>query len=224
MQDKSSTVASVMSAFFPGLGHLYIGRARRGLLYLLAAEVLCFVLGQFGAFGTYLGFVLFYLIHSVWVFLIYDSYVLARQNPKPATRWYMNTFSYVSYALLFMFVSGLFGAYRSTLFGFDIVPMADDSMSPVISKDDLVLIDVKAYKNRMPSVGEAVLIPGRENQNVRRVKSVAEDTVELVSDDGQTTQDTGSVAVDTIIGQATSVIFSPSSFRIGGRVTLETVP
>lgn len=201
-----------MNAFVPGLGHLYVARARRAIVCLAVVEVICLVLGQFGLFGSYLGFMLFYALHAAWLWLVYDSYRLAKKTPKPPLKWYMNRVYYALYAIAFLSASTFLAEYRSPIFGFDIVAMPDDSMTPAIAKDDLVLIDTKAYRHGDPAPGEAVLVRDSGNLTVRRVKSVDLDSVELVADDPNTLQANGSVNFSSLEGRASTVIFSVRFF------------
>lgn len=68
---RSEDLALPMSLFITGLGHIYVGKAGKGVA-LLIAQILCSALGVITLF-TWVGSVI------LWFYGMYDSYALAKQ-------------------------------------------------------------------------------------------------------------------------------------------------
>src|SRR5438128_12415558 len=92
----SPWVTALLTALTPGLGHLYIGQARRGItlfvLVMIADTLLMFammgVLARFWMFATSL-----VLLIGLWLFILFDAVTRARRMPASETqgqnRWTM---------------------------------------------------------------------------------------------------------------------------------------
>jgi signal peptidase I len=213
---RSPVRASALNAIIPGLGHLYVGRAKRAILMLVGMEGISVVLGQFGLFASYAGLLLFYLIHGVWIYLIYDSFALAKRSPDAAPKWYMHKVWYAFYAVVFLVVSTLLGAYRAELYGFDLYPVRDDLMAPTLAQDDLVLVDAKAYRGAGPGPGDVVVIDfGDQGLELRRVKSADSEGAEVAVDDPTAVQYDGYISLTSIRGRVTGVVFSSKGTPFG---------
>src|SRR5207237_713879 len=80
----SPLVAALLTVLTPGLGHLYIGQARRGItlfvLVMIADTLLMFammgVLARFWMFATCL-----LLLLALWLFILFDAVTRARRMP-----------------------------------------------------------------------------------------------------------------------------------------------
>ncbi len=214
VEKRSPLVAGTLNAVIPGLGHLYVGRAKRALSLLIGVEAFCIALGQFNIFGTYAGFLLFYTLHSVVLYLIFDAGRIAKKSPQPAPKPYMSNFHYIAYAIAFLVLSTVLGMYRADIYGFDLFAMPDDAMAPTMVKDDVVLVDTRIYRSSKPKAGDTVLISDTTGQTVRRVMSVDFETVEIAADDTNTLQGSGTINQSTIIGRVSQVLFSPRIFNM----------
>src|SRR5437016_10306196 len=90
----SPWLAALLTVLTPGLGHLYIGQARRGItlfvLVMIADTLLMFammgVLARFWMFATS-----FALLVGLWSFIVLDAVMRARRTPASAlqsqNRW-----------------------------------------------------------------------------------------------------------------------------------------
>ena len=80
----SPWVAALLTVLTPGLGHLYIGQARRGItlfiLILIADTLLMFammgVLARFWMFA-----ISFMLLVGLWLYIVFDAIRRARRTP-----------------------------------------------------------------------------------------------------------------------------------------------
>jgi len=89
IRDKSAGVAVVLSFFFMGLGQIYVGKIKRGLLLLMAdvglgvvvSIVVIFWLTEYDAAATLLAVlvIISVLMFVLWVWNLFDAYKLANQ-------------------------------------------------------------------------------------------------------------------------------------------------
>ena len=98
----SPWVAVLLSVLTPGLGHLYIGQARRGLMFfvlvMIADTLLMFammgVLARFWMFAVSLAMLL-----GLWLFILVEAGVRAWRmhdfRPRPYNRWQVYAAAFV---------------------------------------------------------------------------------------------------------------------------------
>jgi TM2 domain-containing membrane protein YozV len=77
MTEKSPAIAMILSFLFTGVGIIYLGNAKKGLM-LLAIGILCNILGMF-----ILGF-LHYISILTWIVSLYLTYKESQiERPEP---------------------------------------------------------------------------------------------------------------------------------------------
>ena len=90
------------------------------------------------------------------------------------------------------------------------VRVVDESMVPTLRPGDRLLVDLGAYRGRLPSPGEVVVAPdpqGRVRWLVKRVTAVnpTAGTIELAGDTGGPSRDSrsfGPVPIGSVLGRA----------------------
>ena len=179
--------AATLAALLPGLGHLYCGEVRRGILWmgasvgLMILATICLMLnpGRAGLAWA-MGFVAADFI--VMFVCVVQSWRLAKRRGdgyqlQDYNRWYV-------YAILFVVscvgtAVGISFVLRERVVQAFVVP--EGSMSPTIMPGQKVIARVGAYLDRDPERGEVVIFrqPGnRRRFFIKRVVAVAGDTVE----------------------------------------------
>jgi TM2 domain-containing membrane protein YozV/ribosomal protein L40E len=68
--EKSPFIAAILSFLIAGVGEMYVGKMRRGIVILLAAAILAAISMGIGYF-------------VIWLLSIYDAYKLAKGEPSP---------------------------------------------------------------------------------------------------------------------------------------------
>ncbi len=86
------------------------------------------------------------------------------------------------------------------------------SMEPTASSGDFLLVNPRAYRNERPRPGDVVIARHPHVQSrmiTKRVMNVADERVELVSDnldEGQDSRDFGLLPLSLVCGQVTCII------------------
>ncbi len=75
----------ILLAIFPGIigiwgiGHMYAGQVKRGIVFLVCGLLLGFVAGFISVFSGGIGSFLFTLVFAVFIFQIFDAYRTAKK-------------------------------------------------------------------------------------------------------------------------------------------------
>src|SRR4051812_48049102 len=148
---RSRVVAGLLSLIAPGVGHLYIGRRRRGLILLallLAVQPLLLVAAFFlppAAIAIWgYGALLFAAMAGLHLFVLVDAVRLARRGESLRPRWY----SYIA-AIAAVWVSlaaiSLAGAAVRPLLPWRTFSIPSSSMQPTLRLGEWVLGDARYF-------------------------------------------------------------------------------
>ena len=161
----STWVTALLTVLTPGLGHLYLGQARRGIalfvLVMIADTLLLFammgVLARFWLFAISLA-----LLVALWLFILGDAITQARRlRSQPVhsyNRWPAYVGAFVLACLVFAApciyglhakASGQLGYFRATA----------ASMAPTLRAGEYFLADSTYYRNRQPSAARLRFTP-----------------------------------------------------------------
>jgi signal peptidase I len=185
---RRALAAVLLSMVAPGLGHLYCGRAARGLVLV----VLSVSLGPLGMFGflpvssrfatpALAAFAAFALL---WVWATVDAARTARKigadyELKDFNRWYV----YLVLALLAVPAAAGWASFiRHSLLEAFRVPTR--SMAPSIRPGDVVLADKTAFREGPVRRGDVVIFPNpnqRHQAHIKRVVALPGDTVAMAN-------------------------------------------
>lgn len=177
-QGPSPWVAALLTVLTPGLGHIYIGQARRGVtlffLVIIADTLLVFalmgVLARFWMFAISLG-----LLLGLWLYIIIDASTRAYRMSEHPRRSY-NTWQVYTGAFLLAWVitavpfsyatlaksSGQLGYFRATA----------ASMAPTLQTGEYFLADATFYRGRQPSRGEVAVYVHPKQPDLHYIKRI----------------------------------------------------
>ena len=177
-QGPSPWVAALLTVLTPGLGHIYIGQARRGVtlffLVIIADTLLVFalmgVLARFWMFAISLG-----LLLGLWLYIIIDASTRAYRMSEHPRRSY-NTWQVYAGAFLLAWVitaipfsyatlaksSGQLGYFRATA----------ASMAPTLETGEYFLADATFYRGRQPSRGEVAVYVHPKQPDLHYIKRI----------------------------------------------------
>jgi signal peptidase I len=171
-------VAALLTVLTPGLGHIYVGQAKRGiglfLLVMVADTLLMFalmgVLARFWMFAVSLA-----LLLGLWLFILVDATLRAyrmHEHPhKPYNKWQVYAGAFVLAWLITAIPciyasnaksSGQLGYFRATA----------ASMAPTLRSGEYFLADATYYRNRQPSRGEVAVYVHPKQADLHYIKRI----------------------------------------------------
>jgi len=182
----SPLVAALLTVLTPGLGHLYIGQARRGItlfvLVMIADTLLMFammgVLARFWMFAISLA-----LLLGLWLFIIIDASSRASRIVERPQRGYTRRSIYTVACVLAWLITFTLWFYASNakasghLGYFNAISA---SMAPTLQRGEYFLADATYYRGRLPSRGDVVVYvhPKQPDQHwIRRIGAVEGDRI-----------------------------------------------
>lgn len=121
------------------------------------------------------------------------------------------------YAVLFFAVYEL-APSKQQLLGYETFSMPKSYMAPTIAKGETFMVNTRAYTDQPIGVGDVIVIKdGNEQKFVRRVKSVAQNGIDVSVDDTTWTGDSrnAQVSQSSVVGKTTYIWFSTEFSRIG---------
>jgi signal peptidase I len=157
LKKRNPVIAGLLSLVFPGLGHVYVGEARRGLVMLGAAYLLILLLGAGGMLSRLWGYgAMVALLIALPPGAVIDSVLLARRRgavtPKPYNKWYV----YAAGALLLLAIPNLVASNRGLLLGYETYRHAAGGMQPTLLPGDYFLADTRGYPGARPARGDII--------------------------------------------------------------------
>ncbi len=177
-QRPSPWIATLLTLLTPGLGHIYIGQARRGItlfVLVLGADILLMfalmgVLARFWMFAVSLA-----LLLGLWFFIVVDAALrAARMHDHPHQRYnrwpvYAGAFvlAWLVTAIPCVYAanakaSGQLGYFRATA----------ASMAPTLHAGEYFLADATYYHSHQPSRGDVAVYVHPKQAGLHYIKRI----------------------------------------------------
>jgi len=174
----SPWVTALLTALTPGLGHIYIGQARRGImlfiLVMIADMLLMFammgVLARFWMFAVSLA-----LLVGLWLYIMVDAvsraYRMRDYPPHRYNRWTTYAGAFVLACLIFAgpCIYALQPKSSSQLLWLNAIT---PSMEPTLRMGEYFLADATYYRSRHPSRGEVAVYVDPKQEQVHYIKRI----------------------------------------------------
>ena len=184
----SPWVTALLTALTPGLGHLYIGQARRGMtlfiLVIIADTLLMFammgVLARFWMFAVSLA-----LLVGLWLYIMVDAISRAyRMQDFPHQRYGRWTTYAGAFVLACLIFAGpcIYAVHAKASGRLLWLNATSASMEPTLRLDEYFLADATYYRTRHPSRGEvAVYVHPKQEQlhYIKRIVAIEGDRVAI---------------------------------------------
>jgi signal peptidase I len=182
----SPLIAALLSFIVPGLGHLYLGQARRGLL-LFALVVVAGTALMFSLMGVLARFwmlsVSCMLLLGLWIYVLIDAAARAYRTPeyprKRYNRWQVYLAAGVC-AWLVNLAPFVYAAHARAIGQLGWFRASTMSMEPTLRAGEYFLANVRFYRNHQPSRGDVVVyVPAQQPSRhyTRRVVAVEGDRI-----------------------------------------------
>ncbi|MEA2930960.1 MAG: signal peptidase [Hyphomicrobiales bacterium] len=161
---RSRLLAGVLSFIAPGVGHLYVGRPRRGLVLFLTLLALQFVVvaGAFMVPPTFravvsFGFAILAVAAAVFLFTIVDAVRLAnRGGGAPPPRWYVGAGAVIAVWIAFFAASEL-NAVAKTQMPWRNFSIPSASMEPTLHVGEWIIADMRHFEKHAPARGDLAI-------------------------------------------------------------------
>lgn len=182
-------LAGLLSFLTSGLGQVYCGRLKRGIVFSVITLLLAFILIHSVLFVAHLPhlFFLVVMLHLIIIsllidlFIIVDAIILANKykdnyQPKSYNKWYVYLIVILIAELI---LSPVLKSYRKNVIQSCIMP--SESMAPTILKGDFIFVDATAYRSKSPKQGDVIVFASPEHRKefTKRVIGIPGDTVEI---------------------------------------------
>jgi signal peptidase I len=184
----SPWVAGLLTVLAPGLGHIYLGEARRGItlfiLVMIADTLLMFammgVLARFWMFAVSLS-----LLAGLWLYILIDAVRRAyrlRDYPHPSPkRWTIYAGAFVIACLVFA-APCIYAVHAQASGQLLVLNAVTPSMEPTLRVGEYFLADATYYRTRSPSRGDVVVyLHPKQDQlyYIKRIVAVEGDRIAI---------------------------------------------
>ena len=161
MKKRIPAVALLFSIIAPGLGQIYNGQCKKGILFYAVGLA---ILLSYSVAGLYFYGYIFYLIISVgWlIFVLVDAAVTAGRLKQLELHNYHKWYIYLTIALIFHFVT--FGV-KGSFVGIKAYSFPSGSMRETLQKGDWLQVNKFAYGVRNPFTNKVWLTAGKPRRN-----------------------------------------------------------
>jgi signal peptidase I len=174
----SPWVTALLTALTPGLGHLYLGQARRGVtlfvLVIIADTLLMFammgVLARFWMFAVSLA-----LLVGLWLYIMGDAILRAhRMRDFPHQRYNRWTTYAGAFVLACLIFAGpcVYAVHAKSSGRLLWLNVASPSMEPTLRLGEYFLADATYYRSRHPSRGEVAVYVHPKQEQVHYIKRI----------------------------------------------------
>ena len=134
-----AAIAGALNFLTPGMGHLFLGRARRFFIPFSGFVLAVLGLSQTGLISTLQGFArLAALLIGLCLFGIVDGVVLGARSGRDASRWYSRWFVLLGWFASFQVLAFYWDGVRDWL-GYGVYRMPGAYMRPTLTPGDIIL-------------------------------------------------------------------------------------
>jgi signal peptidase I len=172
---KRHLIAALFSAVVPGVGQLFLGQRRKGLILLLVLGVVFIGFWPARLLRFYAGFVLLY---CGWIILYLYSACNAqlarnRQTGVRASKWWLVAVIPIATVSL-----SLLGQAVTRASGFRSFTVPSPSMERTILKGDPIVADMWYYQSRPPVRQDVIVFKKEGTFFIKRVIAVGDDIIQ----------------------------------------------
>ena len=191
-RERKPLFALALSFFLTGLGQLYNGKPRKGILFFVASLIVPLLFFQLSVVGPNLILIVFLVLSlasdfGIFVWAARDAWKQAKRMEKNyKLKFYNRLYAYILLVIVLnLFAFGLIVNGKKICFFALPYRMQTGSMAPTILPGDLIIVDKRidhASKNLGLKRGELVVFRYPRNKNIHfimRIVGLPGDKVEL---------------------------------------------
>lgn len=167
-----------LSILSPGLGQIYNGQPKKGVLLFSMMLLFLFIAGIFRLATYFYGLVAIALIElSLFIYIITDAIIYAKRQkeyvPKSYNKWYFHL-------LFFLAIFGIRSVFNAPrLLGIANFHIPSQGNEPTIHFGDLVVADNRVYQYQSPKYGDIITYNTPNGIYCFRVAGLPNDRLEI---------------------------------------------
>lgn len=183
---RNPFISGVLSLFFTGIGQIYNGQLKKGIIFYFIQLLLPVVLLSTQLRYSYPGLVTTFIIIAIYRMLITveavaTSISLKEIRLKKYNKWYF----YLVFILLGFIITATFCLHnytREKIIGLKPYYIPSISMSPTVHNKDHFMVDLKYFKKNKPQRGDIIVFDfplNPERKFLKRIIALEGDKVEV---------------------------------------------
>jgi signal peptidase I len=183
VKKRKPIIAFFLSFITPGLGQIYNGRFKKGIILYLVELLLIVILIFSGLFKSYaiiiflpiiLGFTIF-----IWLNALFDAIKLKEVPLKPYNKWYI-------YLVIFLINGFVIQPVVSSAIKTNVraYKIPSSAMEPTLLVGDHLIADMKIYKSEKPKRGDIIIFEFPKDPSkdfIKRVIGMEGEKVEIIN-------------------------------------------
>jgi signal peptidase I len=184
---RNLTVATILSILGLGLGQVYNGQIKKGIIFcivsLLLPILLCLIGLQYSFYGIVF-FVIFLICFRLFIIIdaLFVSIKIKEIILRPYNKWYV----YLIFAVL---IDGIFiltynnDFFKNGISGVKACYIPSSAMEPVLLVGDYIMVDLKCYKTNKPQRGDIIVFKYPKDPSkdfIKRVIGTEGEKVEII--------------------------------------------
>ena len=177
---RNGFVAFLLSLFTPGLGQIYNGQPKKGIIFFVLLLSIPLVFGLMRLTTYFYGFVILIFIYAaIHIYLIVDAVIQARRKKDYQLKIYNAWYNLLIVAMGMLTVLWFYDV--SSILGTQIFKVPTKSHLPTIQVGDWVVADMQVYNDEKLDYGHIVVFqrPNGKTWNFR-VVGLPDDKLALV--------------------------------------------
>jgi signal peptidase I len=183
VKKRKPIIAFLLSVITPGLGQIYNGRFKKGIILYLILLLVFVALTLLGLFSTFYGVIIILLIILgfsifIWLDALFNAIKLKEVPLKPYNKWYIY--------LVIVLISGFVNSVIASAIKNNIVrayKLPASSMEPALLVGDYFIADMKIYKSEKPKRGGLVVFEYPKDPSkdfIKRVIATEGEKIEII--------------------------------------------
>lgn len=180
---RDSLFAGIFSLIMPGLGQVYNGQMKRGVIIYVLLFVISLGMLAIGIQYTFSGLAAYLMLTiGFYIFAIIDAaYMASKRGDKPLKSY--NKWQVYVLILLLNFSTNIIteDTIKNDLFVIDSYKLQSSGMASTILEGDLLMADINHYKTKTPKRGDIIVFKYPQEEDVimiKRVIAIGGDTIE----------------------------------------------
>ncbi|MCX7113019.1 MAG: signal peptidase I [Proteobacteria bacterium] len=173
-------LTAVLSLIMPGLGHVYAGNLRKGLIFIGVEYGVILLAGAFGVLSTFYGIAsLIVLYIGFYVFVLLSSVRLALRNKEYKLQLYNRWYWYLAIFVAVSVPANILFSFRGDVLGYETYRIPAKSMEPTLQVGEFITVNTRYQQLEVGDVIVFLYPKDRSIPYIRRVAAVGGDAVSI---------------------------------------------